>query len=186
MWRILSPSLASAISATTMASEPWYQLADPALVLVSFIGVPIGILAMVAIGLSRRKPPDEIRRDVAIAGFMALANFAIALILAARMGLPYLESLGLSIAVSASNTLLAEKFIGKWSRTIDDEGELRQQDARAMAAARQALREERGDAEPTERDLRLSKYRERVTGVPVEPDPHAEELLRKLDEGDEA
>lgn len=144
MWRAhlaaATPSAASAVAGVSMVEK----IADPALLVICAVGVPIGVLGMIGIGLARGKPTSELKRDVLVALFMALMNFALAVILAARGHLPYLESLGLAIAVSASNSIIAERFIAKWTReAVPDEGQLRNDDQRLIAAAKLAIREER-------------------------------------------
>ena len=122
------------------------RIADPWLIGVCAVGIPIGILAMVGIGLSRNKPREEIKRDIMVSLFMALTNLAISVILSARLGMEYLDSLGLSIAVSASGSLMAEKFIGKWTQTAVDEkvGQVRED---AQAAISEAILRERHGVE---------------------------------------
>lgn len=158
MWRTHAAFIMPSVAASTAgagAVDASLRIADPNLMLVCAIGIPIGILAMIGIGVSRQKPPVEIKRDVTVAMFLALANFAISVILAARLGLPYLESLGLAIAASATNSLLAEKFIAKWTRDIPKtEAEKRQEAQNALSAAHIAYRAVEKERERKTREVR--------------------------------
>ena len=154
MWRthvaFAAPSVAASTAGAGAINPSTFGIADPALLLVCALGVPIGILAMVGIGISRQKPPAEIKRDLWVAAFMMLANFCFSVIIAARAGLPYLESLGLAIAVSASGSLIAEHAIKKWTKDTKTDAEKRQDDQRLIAAAHIAMRDAERDRKARE------------------------------------
>lgn len=106
-------SIASAVAGVTVGVNiDWWLLA------VTAVGVPIGILVRVAINIENRLPADAVKRDIWVSLLLAMANFVLAAALSSRLGLSYLEALGLAIIVSASGSRLILRAVREVARRM--------------------------------------------------------------------
>ncbi len=134
-------SIAGAVAGVTVgANLDWWMLA------VTAAGVPIGILVRIAVNIENRMPADVVKRDVWVSLLLALANFVLAAAISTRIGLSYLEALGLAIIVSASGSRLILRAVREVARRMAlerfEEGDKRQEAQKMLSAVRVAQRED--------------------------------------------
>lgn len=138
--------MAASAGATAAPAISW--LADPWIMAVCAVGIPIGVLARVAVHIEERKPPEAIKRDLWVSAFLALTNFILAVMAATWFALSPLLALAVSIGIAASGSMILLEWIKKlrlklWPATDWSEGDQRQQDQKLLSAVKIALREQK-------------------------------------------
>lgn len=135
-----------AASAGTAVAPKISWLADPWIMAVCAVGIPIGVLARVAVHIEERKPPEAIKRDLWVSAFLALTNFILSVMAATWLALTPLLALAVSIGIAASGSMILLEWIKRlrlklWPATDWSAGDQRQQDQKLLSAVKVALRE---------------------------------------------
>ena len=150
MWLAKQPTI-SLLAATggataTVPARSIEWIADPWIMAICAFGVPIGIVARVAVNIDARKDWSEIKRDALVSLFLASTNFILAVGAAKWFSLPPLFALVVSIAIAASGSTALLGLIRKlqeWLERSPSQGEKLQEAQRIKSAVSLVLREQR-------------------------------------------